>query len=160
MLFRSFIVVLFSSLSNLAYADITESLSYKLFSKILNEDRGLTIKLPKNYQLNNEKRYQVLYLLDGAENLSHTFGTLDSLNQNNYAPELIVVGIKNTIRMRDLTPTPRKVFEKSGGGERFLDFIEFELIPYIDSHFRTTKFKILAGQIGRASCRERVCRAV
>lgn len=139
------IVVLFSSLSNLAYADITESLSDKLFSKILNEERSLAIKLPKSYQLDKEKRYQVLYLLDGGENLSHTFGSLDSLNQNNYVPELIIVGIKNTVRMRDLTPTPRKAFEKSGGGEKFLDFIEFELIPYIDSHFRTTKFRILSG---------------
>jgi len=139
------IIILFLSISNLVNADITASINDKLFSKILNEERRLAIKLPKSYQLDKKKRYQVLYLLDGAENLSHTFGSLDSLNQNNYAPELIVVGIKNTVRMRDLTPTSRKVFEKSGGGEKFLDFIEFELIPYINSQYRTTKFKILSG---------------
>ena len=53
----------------------------------------------------SQASYPVLYLLDARSNFHHTTGTLDALTRAGHAPESIVVGIANTVRMRDLTPT-------------------------------------------------------
>ena len=121
-----------------------------LYSKVLNEKRPLIIQLPQSYHDNQDSTYPVLYLLSGPGNLAHVAGTLDRLNQSNAAPEMIVVGIANTNRTRDLTPTtntdPRGgPIGSGGGGDKFLDFIESELIPHINKKYRTKSFKILSG---------------
>ena len=66
---------------------------------------------------------------------------------NRKIPEMIVVAIQNVDRRRDFTPdkiiTVRE--NNSGGGERFLSFLEEELIPVIDQNFRTEPYRILFG---------------
>jgi len=118
-----------------------------LYSKILDEERKLVIQLPKDYDLNKGLKYPVLYLLDGPSNMIHTSGTLDFINKNSLAPELIIIGIANTDRGRDLTPIPTMQGEEEfgGGADKFLDFMESELLPYIDKKYRTQNYKILTG---------------
>jgi tetratricopeptide (TPR) repeat protein len=58
---------------------------------------------------------------------------------------MIVVGIESTNRMRDFTYTVSENNPGSGGGKKFLDFIESELIPHIDSNYRTNSFRVLEG---------------
>jgi hypothetical protein len=70
-------------------------------------------------------------------------------------PELIIVAIPNTDRMRDLTPThvthdlnpeaDSAALSRTGGGEKFLTFISKELMPHIDSAYRTAPYKIFMG---------------
>lgn len=117
-------------------------------SKILAEQRDLLIQLPNNYQQNKALNYPVLYLLDGLRNFNHASGTLDLLNQSNKAQEMIIVAIKNTHRARDFTPTYDESYNQwgiSGGADNFLDFIETELIPYINKEYRTNGFNVLSG---------------
>jgi len=119
-----------------------------LLSKILAEQRELLIHLPNNYQQNTSLTYPVLYLLDGQRNFGHAAGTLDLLNQDGKSQEMIIVAIKNTHRTRDLTPTYDESYNQwgiSGGADNFLDFIEKELIPYVNKNYRTNNFKILSG---------------
>lgn len=119
-----------------------------LYSTILSEQRDLLIHLPNNYNQNKMLDYPVLYLLDGQRNFAHTVGTLDLLNQSNMAQEMIVIAIKNTHRTRDFTPTYDESYNKwviSGGADDFLDFIEKELIPYINKKYRANNFKIISG---------------
>ena len=69
--------------------------------------------------------------------------------------EMIVVGITNTDRTRDLSPTHVTTtvgggntalqFPTSGGADKFLKFIETELIPEIEKRYRTQPYRILAG---------------
>ena len=119
-----------------------------LHSRILNEQRDLLIHLPNNYHKHTSVKYPVVYLLDGQRNLRHAAGTLDLLNQDNKAQEMIIVAIKNTHRTRDFTPTYDESYNQwgiSGGADMFLDFVEDELIPYINKQYRTNNFKILSG---------------
>lgn len=66
-------------------------------------------------------------------------------------PPMIIVGILNTNRTRDYTPTHVPTdpsgfdLSQSGGGDAFLDFIEKELIPYIDKNYRTTPYRTFVG---------------
>lgn len=124
------------------------SISDSLYSTVLSEKRDLLVHLPNNYKENKALNYPVLYLLDGQRNFAHTKGTLDLLNQSSLAQEMIIIAIKNTHRTRDFTPTYDESYNEwgvSGGADDFLDFIEKELIPYVNKTYRANNFKIVSG---------------
>ena len=119
--------------------------SKSLFSsKIMGEDRPIIISLPKNYSESNAN-YPVLYLTDGLQNIWHAIGTAEVLTRTGNMPPMIIVGIESTNRDRDFSPTVDENWAGSGGGPKYSDFIEKELIPYIDINYRTHPFRILEG---------------
>jgi predicted alpha/beta superfamily hydrolase len=117
-------------------------------SQVLGEERTVLIRTPAAYARSTE-RFPVLYMTDGDAHIQHTSGTISFLARNARMPEMIVVGITNTDRTRDLTPThveqPNAPFPTSGGADKFLKFIETELIPLIESKYRTQPYRVLAG---------------
>lgn len=126
-----------------------------LYSEVLDEQRKIWIHVPSGIY-NNEsqsQKYPVLYLLDGKSNFYSTIGItsyLSTSNRNTVLPKMIVVGILNTDRVRDFTPSKGNfldgtVAEKSGGGANFIEFIEKELIPYIESNYPTESYRTLIG---------------
>jgi predicted alpha/beta superfamily hydrolase len=139
--------------------NITIGSKHHIFSKTLNEERNFWIYLPPDYD--NKKfapaKYPVVYLLDAENNFHSYTGIQQSLAKGPYAmiPQMIVVGITNTNRTRDLTPTEgnrqaffdksKKMFQQSGGNKNFITFLETELRPYIDSHYRTSGYNVLNG---------------
>jgi predicted alpha/beta superfamily hydrolase len=153
---RSVLLVLaIIALSALAAAqDLAPPAPQKLtiHSNILNEDRTIWVRTPKNYD-QNKNPLPVVYLMDGPDHINEIGGTIDFLVRNNRMPELIVVGIANTDRTRDLTPTHsddkgrdgKVTNPTSGGGDRFLDFIQTELMPEIEKRYRTAPYRIFAG---------------
>jgi predicted alpha/beta superfamily hydrolase len=81
---------------------------------------------------------------------------IQSLSSSLVCPEMIVVGILNVDRMRDFTPTHMEAFQfldlidtvspnKTGGGEKFISFVEKELIPHVDSLYPTAPYRIFIG---------------
>lgn len=121
-------------------------------SQVLGEERVILVRTPAGYARGSEK-FPVLYMTDGDAHMQHTSGTVSFLARNARMPEMIVVGITNTDRTRDLTPThvaqapdnPNARFPTSGGADKFLKFIETELIPLVESKYRTQPFRALAG---------------
>ena len=114
-------------------------------SKIMGEARTVVVRVPASYP-NNDRRYPVLYLTDGDGHIGHTAATAAYLAREGRMPEVILVAVVNTDRTRDLTPT--KVADRpgeTGGADRFLDFFEKELIPTIESRYRTQKFRVFGG---------------
>jgi predicted alpha/beta superfamily hydrolase len=126
--------------------------SFKLKSAVLGEERTILVRLPAAYG-RGEQRFPVLYMTDGDAHMQHTSGTVQFLALNGRMPEMIVVGIPNTDRMRDLSPTrvetlpgnPNVRFPTSGGADKFLKFIETELIPHVEKQYRVQPFRVLAG---------------
>lgn len=143
------IILIFLMQTNDAYAKARGTIKVDgIFSKTLNEQRDLLIKLPNSYFLNTKLNYPVLYLTDGLRNFNHVSGTLDLLNQDFDAEEMIIVAIKNTHRTRDFTPTYDESYNEwgiSGGADKFLDFIQSELKPYVNKKYRTNHFDVLSG---------------
>jgi uncharacterized protein len=124
-----------------------------LKSQVLGEERLALVCTPPGYNT-NEQRYPVLYLTDGQAQLNHTISTIEFLARSGRMPELIVVAITNTDRTRDLTPTKGALrnpngqpinFPTAGGADNFLKFIETELIPQVESKYRTHPYRIFAG---------------
>lgn len=129
-------------------------------SKILNEQRKIWVYVPNHCTdgVVSQQRYPVIYLLDGDAHFSSVVGMVQQLsqvNRNTIFPEMIVVGIPNTNRTRDLTPTHvssdpsfknmQDMLKASGGGEHFISFIEKELMPYINATYPASPYKILIG---------------
>lgn len=123
-----------------------------LKSAVLGEERVVLVRTPAGYET-NKLSYPVLYMTDGDGHMGHTSSTIEFLTQNGRIPELIVVGITNTDRTRDLTPVKstnknaggQLQFPTSGGADNFLKFIETELIPQIEKDYRVQPYRILAG---------------
>lgn len=108
----------------------------KIHSKVLNEDRFISIYLPPGYAQSKDK-YFVIYLLDGPDHFHHVTGVVRFLAQQGVAPDMIVVGIANTDRTRDLTPKPDSLDRQlptAGGSEKFLQFLTDELKPYVQKN--------------------------
>jgi len=128
-------------------------------SKILNEERKIWVHVPEDNSeelYGKKKSYPVIYLLDGDAHFDSVVGMvrqLSSVNGNGICPKMIVIGIPNTNRTRDLTPSKGKPrpgenkswFANSGGGENFMAFIQKELIPYVNSKYPTQSYKMLIG---------------
>lgn len=125
----------------------------ELNSKVMGEKRTILVSLPQSYGTGT-RAYPVLYMTDGGAQLPHTAATVEFLARSGRVPELIVVGINNTDRTRDLTPThlvnqtfdgQAFNFPTSGGADRFLTFIESEVIPTIEKSYRTQPYRVFAG---------------
>ena len=132
----------------LASTNFSEIEKLTLNSELLGEERELVVYLPANYK-EAKHRFPVLYLTDGDVQGTHTKGTLDFLAKFDQAPDMIVVGIVNPrqLRERDLTlETEGKQKQKGfSGADRFLAFIEKEVIPLVKSKYRTLDYQALSG---------------
>ncbi len=126
---------------------------HQLQSTILDESRTYWVNLPASYHEEEAsyQRYPVLIVLDGHAHFKSITGMVNYMstgyNGNRKIPEMIVVGIQNVNRRRDFTPD--KIITRrandSGGGEKFLAFLEGELLPQLDKDFRTSSYKMLFG---------------
>jgi predicted alpha/beta superfamily hydrolase len=121
-------------------------------SKILGENRTVFVSLPSSYP-RSVQSYPVLYLTDAQWNFEHTRATAAFLARNMIIPEIIIVGVTNPDRTRDLYATRADFkhngrtipFPNSGNADRFLEFLEKELIPWTEGAYRTAPLRILAG---------------
>lgn len=124
-----------------------------IHSKVLNEDRVAWVRLPAGYQQSKDV-YPVVYETDAPAHVNETGAVNDFLVANDKMPPVIVVGITNTDRTRDLTPTRAATRNgdgtstpnpTSGGADKFLDFIQTELMPEVEKRYRVAPYKIFAG---------------
>ncbi len=119
-------------------------------SKVMSETRTILVRTPPSYA-RGSRAYPVLYMTDGDRQIGHTIAVVDFLVREGRMPEVIIVGISNTDRTRDLTPTHVENFGEgfatptSGGADRFLDFISTEVFPYVEKNYRTQPYRVFAG---------------
>jgi len=122
-----------------------------IFSKTLSESRDFWVRLPDNFKPGNGEQYAVIYLMDGFS-LESTLEAVYGNYWGHYLPHMILVGVSNrNNRIRDLTTSQVKnrrgsaMNDETGGAETFTQFMENELIPYIDSTYPTTAYRTLIG---------------
>jgi predicted alpha/beta superfamily hydrolase len=118
-------------------------------SSVLGEDRVILVRTPAGYE-KSKQAYPVLYMTDGGGHMGHTTSSIEFLVNNGRMADMIVVGITNTDRTRDLTPTKATganaaQFPTAGGADNFLKFIETEVIPEIEKSYRVQPYRVFAG---------------
>jgi uncharacterized protein len=111
--------------------------SLSIPSRALAEARPINVYVPAAYRASRAARFPVLYMPDGGldEDFPHVVRTVDSLIARGMIRPVIVVGIPNTERRRDLT-----------GSAAFRRFIREELIPAVDARYRTTDERGIVGE--------------
>lgn len=149
-----FILVTFISCSNASQPNdpIPEYETFKIQSKKVGEERIINIWTPMNYKTESDS-LPVMYMADGGikEDFPHMANTLAKLIKENKIRPLILVGIENTQRRRDLTgftevAKDKKIAPIVGGSKKFRAFIQDELFPEIEKRYRTTYEKSIIGE--------------
>jgi predicted alpha/beta superfamily hydrolase len=127
--------------------------TFTLQSKVLNETRRINVYLPPGYADAPDKRFPVLYMPDGglAEDFLQVAGLVQVCVGNGTMRPLVLVGIENTQRRRDLTgPTQneedRKIAPRVGGSAAFREFLRDELMPDVKARYRTTDETGIVGE--------------
>jgi hypothetical protein len=120
--------------------------SYETFeSRQLNTSRDLKIKLPDDYDPESDLKHPVILVFDAEYLFEPVVGQVSYQTYFDEMPQSIVVGVvQNKERFYDsyfdeLTGLPVE------SGNRFYNFISQELIPYIDTQYNTSKFKVAVG---------------
>ena len=76
-----------------AFCKVAAQKTEEITSEILNENRLVTIKLPTSYELNKDKKYPLLIVLDGDYLFDPFAGVISYTSYWDDLPEVIIVGI-------------------------------------------------------------------
>ncbi len=127
--------------------------SFTINSEVLSETRHINVYTPPGYGTGKRERYPVLYMPDGglAEDFPHVATDIDVAIRASQVRPMIVVGIENTERRRDMTgPTEvasdRKIAVHVGGSGAFRAFIADELMPDVRHRYRTNGKTEIVGE--------------
>lgn len=127
--------------------------TYTLASKAVGETRRINVYTPPGYDAADAPPLPVLVVLDGGikEDFLHIAGLVQVSVGNGTMRPLLVVGIENTERRRDLTgPTTnvedKKIAPRVGGSGAFRAFLRDELLPDIKARYRTTDETAIVGE--------------
>lgn len=137
--------------------------THSIDSRILSEPREITIRLPASYgEAGAPRSYPVLYLLDGGaeQDFPHIAGLAQHGEMSGTYDEVILVGIATKKRIWELTfpaQDDRYVtfyrangqpveFANGGGSQAFRRFIAEEVMPFVESRYRTGGRRMLVGE--------------
>lgn len=119
--------------------------TFTIPSSVLQETRTINVWIPPD-DTTAADSFFVMYMPDGGleEDFPHVAQTISQLIAAKKMPPVILVGIENTQRRRDLTPPTsvakdREIAPVVGGSQVFRDFISSELMPEIQKRYRTKK---------------------
>ena len=127
--------------------------AFTIDSRALAERRTINVYTPPAYGADGGTSLPVLYMPDGglAEDFPHVANTIDSLIGLGAIRPVIVVGIENTQRRRDLTgPTSvasdSTIAPKVGGSAAFRRFVREELMPEVRRRYRCSGETTIVGE--------------
>ena len=148
--FLLIVQLLFLTLPAIAQDDTTDVVigqALTLESEILGETRTIKVWLPENYA-DSGQAYPVFYLLDAemVMRFAKAAATVAELG-GRAIPEMIVVGIENIDRNKDMFPGEGG---SEGGADQFLGFLSKELSPFVEARYRAADYRILTGHSNSA----------
>ena len=142
-------------------------------SKIMGEEYQLYISFPRGYSTKDTTKYPVLYVLDGLYSYPVFKSARESMDIDKELDSIIIVGIASGLsngngltdttwyvnRMYDYTTSKDTAYERknenqlnvptgtlqSGGAKKFLQCITTEIIPCIETHYKTTNDRGISG---------------
>ena len=118
-----------------------------ILSKYLNEKRAIEIQLPRSYEIEVDKNYPLMIVLDGDYMFNIVSGSIDYLSYWGDIPENLVVGInQKDTRFQDSSVFDNITHTPISSTASFYDFIVNELIPYFSKNYRVSNFKVIVGQ--------------
>ena len=126
----------------------------QLESSETGRDYDIYIRPPDDYAKDQNRKYPVLYVLDGQWDFKLLDSIYGGLHYDGFVPEMFIVGITysgdnpdyNSLRAMDYTPFHESFVPGSGDAPKFLAFLKKELFPLIESNYRVdTSRRVLMG---------------
>lgn len=128
----------------------------RVYAQAVGDSFSIFVSLPVGYHPPGKERYPVVYLLDANLYFDIMATTINKYAEVGLAPNVILVGIgykdfptMDSLRNRDDTyplAIPEYEMSVSGGADKFLSFINNELVPYVDQTYKTdTTKRVLMG---------------
>lgn len=125
----------------------SDVLHFTQYSKSVKDTFYIDVQLPKEYKENPDKKYPTLVFVDGNFYFPVMAPIFHQYEKTGLLEPFIVVGVgykslktMDSLRVRDyLYPKalPSDELKAEGGGQNFYNYITKELLPKIDSEFRT-----------------------
>jgi predicted alpha/beta superfamily hydrolase len=131
---------------------VPRSTVHLLPSQIVDQVYELRVSIPEDYG-NDDGLRPVIYALDGQWNFNLISDIVGKLAYDGLIPDPIVVAITwagggaqpAAQRARDFTPVATPLLPGSGGGAKFLKVLENEVFPFIESHYRASRERVITG---------------
>jgi predicted alpha/beta superfamily hydrolase len=151
----TYIFLYFTLFPSLIFSQRIDSL--KIDSKIFDTERKVLIYTPWEYENDSFLKCEVIYVFDAQarEYFDNVHSALPFLNNSQFP--MIVVGVVSEERNKDFLPEnehpemQKDYADNSGGADRFIDFLNDELIPYVESQYRTLPKRIAVGHSNGAT---------
>lgn len=136
-----------------AVSEISIGQSHSILNK-KGDAYEVNIYLPRSYTKEPDRRYPVLYLIDGGkdQDFSHIAGLADLASVNPYTfRELIIVGVQTKNRLFELTsmntdPRYKRPEGAIGGSDEFRYFLKSKVVPFTEETLRTNEKRIVMGE--------------
>ena len=131
----------------LSFTGFSQKVKDSVLSRKMDKYRNFSVSVPPSFDKNSKKTYPLLLILDGDYLFDAFQGAMSYGNYWDDLPEAIIVGLhqnKNNERYDDCT-IDKETGLPDGKGESFFEFIGGELLPYIQSKYKTGGFKMIAG---------------
>lgn len=137
------LIISVAELSAQKYPEVTipdSHIRYITSSIVKGQEYELQILLPAKYQ-GSTKKYPVVYVMDSQWDFPLVKCIYGEQYYDGFIPEIIVVGVTwgggKVLRTRDYTtPLSSGQLPDVGGADKFLDFMNTELFPFIESNYR------------------------
>jgi len=136
-----------------ASAPIIIGTSYRLMSPALGGERVVNVVLPSSYAAHPERRYPVLYVIDGGmdQDLLSLAAIAANGGQWGRSAEAILVGVATIDRRRELVgpthdPVLRAKYPTAGQSARFRAFLRETVKPFVAARFRSNGRSAVSGE--------------
>lgn len=125
---------------------VSSQVFYEPFqSSKLEESRDIKIQLPRNYNPEDDTEYPLIIVLDGDYMFEPVAGNVDYQSYWGEMPKCIIVGVnQSTTRSKDFQYDQEQFFPAQDGAD-FFEFLGLELVPYIESKYKVSDFRIVMG---------------
>lgn len=114
-------------------------------SQVLNKERELKIQLPRNYDPNATNVYPLILVLDGDYLFEPVAGNIDYQAYWEDIPDCIVVGVTQKENRKEDLKYDTKTSALTPDAESFYNFLKDEVLTYIESNYKVSKFKMIIG---------------
>ncbi|PHQ67901.1 MAG: esterase [Robiginitomaculum sp.] len=128
---------------------------YTITSSVLGADRRLTVRLPFYYDKEPERKFPVVYVIDGGpeQDFPHIAGIAQSRDINFTFEPFILVGVETVNRRYQITPPvsdpdfyEKELGTRPGGSEDFRKFLREDIMPWVEDKYRTNGQDAVIGE--------------
>ncbi|CAL2075443.1 alpha/beta hydrolase-fold protein [Tenacibaculum sp. 190524A05c] len=119
-------------------------------SKHIDETRTIHIALPKDYH-KSTKKYPIILILDNGLLFNTTSAIVNQLSSTSRMPESIVISMSPGEKHRSYfapnlySNNRNRKYNYGDNQEKFVQYLEYDLLPLIEKKYRVNSFKTLIG---------------